>query len=394
MEHFIINLDEIWLKGRNRPHFMKKLMKHIFHALHNHDLNSLQIVEQKQKIVLQSQQSLADHYPAIFQTLKKIPGIYSFQVSKATGLNMDSLSQVALNLVESTLSKDPEKTVYQTFKVLTKRANKKFPLNSMEVSREVGHLILKKFPQLKVTMKNPDLAVEIIITNRKVYVSQEKYFGMGGLPIETSGHMITLLSGGFDSPVASHLMAKRGTHQTFVFFHAYPFVGDEVKEKIIKLFKYLSPSFMDPKLYIIPFGVIQKKIATFARADYRTLFFRCYMLKVAELLCQKVGAQGIITGDALGQVSSQTLENILVQNQIVQTPIFRPLIAMNKKDILKLSEDIQTHNISLIPHDDACSLFSVKHPVTKPYENCWRYPMEENPLTEELHLALEQAEIL
>jgi tRNA uracil 4-sulfurtransferase len=226
-----------------------------------------------------------------------------------------------------------------------------------------------------------------------IYVATRKLMGMGGLPVGTGGHMVSLISGGFDSPAASYLMAKRGCRQTFIFFYAYPFVGEEVKDKILKLVQILGQYQRHSRLYIIKFGEVQDVISKHCKEDYRTLLFRKAMIRSAALLAGKLKADGLVTGDSLGQVSSQTVWNISVVDNITRLPIFRPLIGFNKVEIIGMSKKIGTHDISVIPHDDACSLFAPKHPVIRPNLKYLERFDKEVDLDEYLMKCLKEAEV-
>jgi thiamine biosynthesis protein ThiI len=288
---------------------------------------------------------------------------------------------------------ESQKTLPKSFKVKTIRSFKNFSKNSLEVSRSIGGMILGDFPNLKVQMKDAELVVQINITSDNIFVSVNKYFGMGGQPYGTTGHLITLLSGGFDSPVASYLMAKRGCSQTFTFFYSYPFVSEDVKEKILDLASFLGRFQRETQLYIIPFGEIQKKIAKNCREEYRTLLFRKYMVECAGLLAEKLNAEALCTGDSLAQVSSQTMGNISLIDSTSKLSIFRPLLGFNKSETISLANDIGTYKISERPHDDACSLFAPKHPIIKPDKKYWEDYDKGFNYINELNECLSNAEV-
>ena len=357
MNSIFISIDELWLKGDNRPLYFQAIISHIKQIISSYLSGHFSCKNEQQRILVTAQEKFSAE---CLESLSKIPGIYSITPIIKIKPTYEDIFTTAKQIVEK-LAKNKK-----TFKVITKRTNKKFPKKSMDVCRDVGAYILNQLPFLKVDLINPDIKLQISIGNDAIYLSTTKILGTGGLPWGTGGHAITLLSGGFDSPVASFLMAKRGCRQTFIFFHSYPFVGDEVKEKILDLFHILSRYQREAKLYVIPFGDLQEAISEECKPSYRTIMFRRCMIECANLLAEKIAADALITGDSLGQVSSQTIHNLSVLDNISPKPIFRPLIGLNKKEIIMLAKKIGTHSISLQPHDDACSLFSVKHPILSP----------------------------
>ncbi len=362
----IINVDELWLKGKNRPLYFKAVKSHIKRVVSLYGENdSVSLVNEDQRLLLSSDITFSETF---ISALCKIPGIHSIVPAIKSSLEFADIMPALIPEMEFLLKeweRDQKKT-FLTFKVVTSRTNKTYPQNSMEISREIGHLLLEKFSQLKVDVKKPELFVAIRVLKSAIYISTRKILGVGGLPWGMSGHLITLLSGGFDSPVASYLMSKRGCKQSFIFFYAYPYVGEEVLDKIKELSKILGQYQKECKLYVIPFGEIQKKIAESCKVEYRTVLFRKFMIDTANLLADKLGGDALLTGDALGQVSSQTIGNISIMDNISKRPIFRPLIGFNKIEIINISKQIETHDISIIPHDDACSLFAPKHPIIRP----------------------------
>jgi len=383
-ENLVINVDELWLKGMNRPMYFQALRRHIKELFKAYHPAPFSLTNETQRLVAVSETPFDE---ATLQALARVPGIHSFMPARRIEGGMDAIFPV----VKQELEHYPQ--LPQTFKVETHRSYKGFPLTSMEVSKEIGAQILAHFPALKVDVKHPQLLVEIRILDQYIYISTRKIPCTGGLPVGTSGHLLTLLSGGFDSAVASYLMARRGCRQSFAFFYAYPFVGEEVKEKILKLVAVLGRFFRSSRLYIVAFGNIQDQIAKVCRPDYRTILFRRSMVQCAELLARKIHADALLTGDSLGQVSSQTLDNMALLDKSVQLPIFRPLLGYNKVDIINLARVIGTHDISIIPHDDACSLFAPRHPVTRPDRDYVERFAEELPLTDLLKKSIELAEV-
>ncbi len=356
----VISVDELWLKGRNRPMYFKAIRRHIKELIKELHAAPFSSGSEEQNIVSKSETAFSTE---TIEALLRIPGIHSVTPSRRIPVSYDAIAP-AIKEELKTMEHLPA-----TFKVVTKRSLKTFPMTSMETSAAIGADVLKMFPQLKADMHHPELVISIRIMANNIYVASRKLLGIGGLPYGTNGHLISLLSGGFDSPVASYLMAKRGCKLSFIFFYAYPFVGDEVKEKILELTKVLGRYQRHCRLYIVAFGEVQNLIAKHCKNDYRTVLFRKAMLECANLLAKKVKADALLTGDALGQVSSQTIGNIAALDKYSRLPIFRPLLGYNKIEIIQLAKQIGTHDISVLPHDDACSLFAPKHPVIKPNIN-------------------------
>lgn len=380
----IINVDELWLKGRNRPLYFKAITKHLKSVIKEFHADSFTCRNESQRMIAKSESNFSEE---LIEATLKVPGVHSVSPARRIPVDKDAIMPAVIEEIKS-LSELPK-----TFKVETKRAYKRYPQSSMDVSREVGHLVLEEFPELKVDVKTPELKVDIKILDTNIYISSKKLMAIGGLPFGTSGHLITMLSGGFDSPVASYLMAKRGCRQTFVFFYAYPFVGEEVKEKLIDIAKVLGQYQRFSKLYVVPFGDIQNIISKNCKEEYRTLLFRKHMIECASILSKKVKADGILTGDALGQVSSQTMGNISYLDNITEAPIFRPLIGHNKIEIIGLSKKIGTHDVSIIPHDDACSLFAPKNPIIKPDKSYLEEYSSKVSLQKELEECVDKAEV-
>lgn len=378
----MLNVDELWLKGRNRSYYYRKLKEHIDRLVSSYTKNIFTVRNEEQRLLLESKESFPD---ALLDRLMLLPGISTMIPCYRVKSDIETIFESLVSQVE-TLGTTPT-----TFKVITRRTNKKFPMSSYEISALLGEKLLDRFSHLKVDVHRPQLILDVKILPSDTYTSCKKIVGIGGLPVETSGFAVTLLSGGFDSPVASYLMSKRGCRQIFTFFHAYPYVGDEVLEKIKQLASVLARYQKGTELYIVPFGEIQTKIAQNCQEDYRTLLFRHYMLQCADLLAKKLGAKALITGDSLGQVSSQTMENISILDKNCDSLIFRPLIGLNKSEILSISKLIDTHDISVVPHDDACSLFSPKHPIIRADKFYFKQFLSSIDLTEDLQKAVEEA---
>ena len=380
----IVNIDELWLKGKNRPHYFRRLQNNVRSKLKHLHSDTVELKNENQRLICFSET------PFSLETvgeLQKVAGAKSIVPTQRLPRDEDALYEAVKKLLEFY----PEKG--KTFKVETHRVDKGFKKKSMDLSREVGAFILKNTDSWKVHMKAPELLVDIKVMEDHFYLSHQKYPAIGGLPVGSNGHLVTMISGGFDSPVASYMMAKRGCRQTFVFFHAYPFVGDEVKEKIFAICEHLAHYQNGCDLYVVPFGHLQKEIAKLCREDYRTSLFRRYMVESSWRLAQRIQGDALLTGDALGQVSSQTITNIRLIDEASRLPILRPLIGFNKQETIRIAQEIDTYEISVRPHDDACSLFAPKHPVIRPDFKYWNTFVAQNDFSEAMEKALDESEI-
>lgn len=384
MKSIILSIDELWLKGKNQILYHQALKSHLKNIYRLHKIPTCPYRLQNGMIELESTEGFP---PDIINSLRWVPGISSIQPAQKVPADETVIVNTVLDLIRS------DGITSGSFAIRAKRSNKKFLKPSMDLARDIGSVVLEEFPFLQVHLKKPDYTVFIRVLNDGVFIFSKKYKGIGGLPVGTGGHLISLLSGGFDSPVASFLMSKRGCKLTFIFFYAFPFVSEDVKTKILDLMNILKRFQNYCHLYIIPFGDIQSKISELCKPAYRTILFRWYMMQTAAMLSKQLDASGILTGDALGQVSSQTIENMSLINRATDLPILRPLIGYNKIEILNLASQIETHDISILPHDDACSLFAAKHPVLKPSHSYFNHLLQSLDLESTLEEALATAEI-
>ncbi|OUR96645.1 tRNA 4-thiouridine(8) synthase ThiI [Halobacteriovorax marinus] len=386
-KNLIINIDELWLKGKNRKYYFKTLKDHVKIVLKAHAKDEyIKLRNEQQRLVAESEVGFTKEAIA---SLVKVPGISTVQPA----ISVEKDKEAILPAIIKKLTEEIGDKKHVTFKVKCKRIDKSFPHNSMDMCREYGHLLLKEFDQLKVDVRKPDIMIDIKVMPENIFISTEKLTATGGLPVRTSGRVVTMISGGFDSPVASFMMSKRGCSQDFIFFYAYPYVGDEVKDKILKICSILGEYQRGCRLYVVPFGEVQNKIAKTCHEEYRTILFRKFMVETANLLADRVKADAILTGDALGQVSSQTMRNLQVVDNFSKRIMLRPLVGFNKLEIIRLSEKIGTHDVSVIPHDDACALFSPKHPVIKADPKYMDEYSIENNLTDMLNQALDDSEV-
>lgn len=353
----VIIVDELWLKGDNRYLYYKKLVANIKSLMSLYHGTKFHCIQDGHCLLLESSVDFSD---VAISALAKVPGINSLLLAVKLPLEFEALAVEAVKLFSSI------NTVNVSFKIRAKRSNKKFPMNKMEIATELGGILLKNYPGLRVDLSVPDRVVDVRVMDESIYLAVEKIDGLGGFPVGVHGKILTMLSGGFDSPVASYLMAKRGCHQDFIFFYAYPHVGTEVREKLIKIMENLSVLQPRAALYIFPFGEIQKKIAEISKPEYRTVLLRKYMIMAANIVADEIGSDALVTGDSLGQVASQAINNLIALDLVSTRSIFRPLLGYTKREILDLAIRFGTHDISKISHSDMCSMFAPKKPIIKP----------------------------
>jgi len=359
MERIIlVRYEEIFLKGLNRNLFENRLIKNIKAKLHR--LGRIDVTRSQSRIYIASRDQGFDYEEAI-TLLKKIFGIASVSLVSKVETDHETIRKTAIAVVSDLLGKYP----YKTFKVETKRGDKSFPLNSPQVSAELGGLILDRFPQLSVDVNNPNFILYVEIRESS-YVYSEIIPAAKGLPTGTGGKACLLLSGGIDSPVAGWMIAKRGVELEAVYFHSPPYTSERAKEKVIKLAEILSRWCMGIKLHIVPFTEIQMAIHEKCPHDYLTIIMRRYMMKIAERIALSANSLALVTGEAIGQVASQTMESMLVTNNAVSLPVYRPLVGMDKNEVIVLARQIETFETSILPYEDCCTLFVAKHPVTRP----------------------------
>lgn len=357
--HIIIHYDEITLKGRNRPLFENALVTNIKDFFNDRNIGYEKIYKNGGKIAVdligKSENS------EIREILRNIPGVSNFYFAVSTDKDINKINKKTVALLN--LSNKIDK--YKTFKIEARRSDKKFEFKSPEINARVGEYVLEN-TGFKVDVHSPDLEIIIDIGNKNCFIYFEKIKGIGGLPVETAGNLISLLSGGIDSPVASYMMMKRGARIIFVHFKNRTIRGaEDGVDKIKSLVKALNKFQRKSKLYIIPFDEFQEEIIVNIPSKNRMIIYRRFMLKTAEMIAEKENTMGIVMGDSLGQVASQTLENINAVYSTVNLPVFTPLIGMNKQEIIDMAKKIGTYEISIIPYPDCCSLLAAKHPETK-----------------------------
>lgn len=355
MQQIVIRYSEVGLKGKNRQWFENLLMRNI--KSHLEPVGGCRISKIHGRIILE-----VDNDPKQALTvLQYIPGIANFSPTLAADHDMKTLGERCLEAVREYLAKDSQQQT--TFKVSARRSDKSFPMNSMQLSAELGGVVLDEFPEFKVDLNQPmiDIGVEIWPKNRAI-VYQEKLPGQGGLPVGSSGTVLSLISGGIDSPVAGWFMMKRGCKPVYLHFHSFPFVGEQSRQKVIDLVRHLSRFQPRSTLLIVPFSEIQKAIKAGCSEKNRTLLYRRMMYHIGEKLQKRYKALAYVTGEAVGQVASQTLENLNCTASVASVPVLRPLIGMEKSEIIAWAKQIGTYEISIQPFDDCCTVFQPRKP--------------------------------
>ncbi|MBO8137619.1 MAG: tRNA 4-thiouridine(8) synthase ThiI [Desulfotomaculum sp.] len=357
---FLIRYEEIGIKGKNRYIFENQLVANIKQALTS--LGRAKIKTMQGRMLV----DIGDIDPAAAShRLSRIFGIASFSPVARVKADTDKIYQAAKAALENAMEKEdtaPGEKI--TFRVTAKRADKSFPLTSMELAKEVGAYLLKNVPNLKVDLHNPRIIVSIDIRQGQAFIFSDKIPGPGGLPLGTSGKGVLLISGGIDSPVAGWMTMKRGVEIEAVHFHSFPFTGEKSKQKVIDLCRVLAGYSGKIKLHIVHFTDIQKAIHKTCQEDFRITVMRRFMFRIAQRIAEKNGALALVTGESVGQVSSQTLQNMLAINEVTKLPVLRPLVAFDKNEIVALARKIKTYDISIQPYEDCCTLFLPKSPIT------------------------------
>ena len=352
-EVILLRYGEMFLKGKNYSFFDKTLFNNIKNVVKKHDCKIEKI---SGRYVVSGFNDF--NKDEVISSLTKIFGLVSLSV--ATELSND-MAEIE-NFCESI------RIDKKTFKVDVKRADKRFPLKSFEFAAKLGGIVLKNNRGLKVDVHTPEVVVSVDIRESgKTYVSYDKITCVGGMPIGTAGKSMLLLSGGIDSPVACFQMAKRGLTINAIHFHSYPYTSEQAKDKVITLAKLLTPYVGHINLHIVPFTKIQEEIHKCCDEEYMVILVRRFMMDIAERVANNSGCTSLITGESLGQVASQTVESITATNNAVKLlPVFRPLIGMDKSEIMEISKAIGTYETSILPYEDCCSVFLPDSPVTKP----------------------------
>ena len=357
-QSFLIKYAEIGVKGKNRFLFEDALVAHIRHALKRLDGDF--IVSKESGRIYATAQSEFD-FDEVVESLSRIFGIAAIcPMVQVEDNGYEDLKQQVLTYVDQYYDDK-----HFTFKVYARRGNKRYPVNSEQINRDLGEVILHTFPDTKVDVHKPDVMLYVEVRN-KINIYSQIIPGPGGMPVGTNGKAMLLLSGGIDSPVAGYMIAKRGVKIDAVYFHAPPYTSERAKEKVIDLAKLVSKYSGPVHLHIVNFTDIQLYIYDKCPHEELTIIMRRYMMRIAEHLAGEAGAQALITGESIGQVASQTMQSLAATDAACTIPVFRPVIGFDKQEIVDVSEKIGTYETSVLPFEDCCTIFVAKHPVTKP----------------------------
>lgn len=378
---FLIKYAEIGVKGKNKHLFEEALVQQVKYALKRCE-GEFKVSRTEGRIYVHS---LSDFdYEEAVDNLKTVFGISGIcPVIDVKDEGFEKLAQTVIEYVDKTYE---DKNI--TFKVNARRARKNYPMNSMELNMELGSRVLDAFPEMKVDVHHPDVMLHVEI-REKIYIYSIEIPGPGGMPVGSNGKAMLLLSGGIDSPVAGYMIAKRGVKIDAVYFHAPPYTSDRAKQKVIDLARLVSRYAGPVYLHIINFTDIQLYIYEKCPHEELTIIMRRYMMKIAERIAKENACLGLITGESIGQVASQTMQSLAVTNEVCSLPVFRPLIGFDKMEIVEVSEKIGTFETSILPYEDCCTIFVAKHPVTKPNLNIIK--RHEKNLEEKIDELVQQA---
>lgn len=379
---FLIKYAEIAVKGKNRYVFEDALVKQITRSLKDVD-GSFNVYKTQGRIHVDVKSEDYD-YDEVISALTKVFGISAIcPVVVLEDNGFEELARDVVSYIDETYS---DKNI--TFKVNARRARKNYPMQSMEINMALGEKILDAFPEMKVDVHKPEVWVNVEIRDR-IYLYSIEIAGAHGMPIGTGGKAMLLLSGGIDSPVAGYMIAKRGVTLEAVYFHAPPYTSERAKQKVVDLAKIVSVYAGDINLHVINFTEIQKYIYDECPKDELTIIMRRYMMRIAQIIAEETKCLGLVTGESIGQVASQTMQSLLCTNDVCEIPVYRPLIAFDKLDIISISEKIGAYETSILPFEDCCTIWVAEHPVTKPNVGIIR--KHETSLSEKIDEMVERA---
>jgi len=356
-EIILIKNGELALKGMNRSTFEDMLIANMKHRISS--LGNVNIRKAQSTIYIEPKDDDFDFEEAL-ERISKVFGIVAFNRAAVCDKDIKDISEKAAPYLKEQLS------AVKTFKVESKRADKHFPLTSPEISREIGGVLLRAFPHLKVDVHNPDIIVNVEVRDYAAYIRAGQLKGAGGLPVGSAGKAAILISGGIDSPVAAYTMAKRGLRLDAIHFASPPYTSPRAEMKVRKLLSKVAAYSGRIRLGIVPFTEIQDEIGKNCPEEYFTLIMRRMMMRISEKLAQSTDSPALITGESLGQVASQTLPALVTTDAVVNMPVLRPLIGMDKEEIIKISRAIDAFETSILPYEDCCTVFTPRHPKTRP----------------------------
>jgi thiamine biosynthesis protein ThiI len=356
-EILLCKFGEIVLKGANRRFFEDTLCRTLrFRAKH---FGSFTVTASQSTLIIEPNDDMAD-LDGMFDAASKVFGI--------VGISRCAVCEKEMAAIEATVRDYIPQFLIgkKTFKVESKRSDKRFPLGSIEISREIGGVVLSAVPNIKVDVHNPEIVVQVEIREHYAYIHAGQFKGAGGMPVGTNGKALLLLSGGIDSPVAGYMIAKRGVQIEGIHFESFPYTSERAREKVFELAREISQYTGSFNLHVVSLTHIQEELVKACDEDYFTLLLRRYMMAIADRLAHKLGCGGLITGESLGQVASQTMQAIGVTDPVATLPVFRPCIGLDKEEIVQIARKIGTFETSIQPFEDCCTVFTPKHPRTRP----------------------------
>ena len=356
-EMILLKLGEMVLKGLNRRSFEDKLQANIYRRL-NH-MGQFRVYTRQSTTYVEPMNGDCDMDGA-WDALTKVFGVVGLSRARACEKDKDAILSATQEYLGERLS------AARSFKVETKRADKTFPMTSIQLSQYVGGELDELYPDLKVDVHNPELTVHIEVRDYAAFVHADPEPGAGGLPVGINGRAVSLLSGGIDSPVSSWMIAKRGVALEMVHFFSYPYTSNEAKEKVLDLARLLTPWCGRLTVHVAPFTAIQEELRRSVPQELFTLVMRRFMMRIAEKVAQRCGAKALVTGESLGQVASQTMEAMAATGAVVELPILRPVVGMDKEDIVRIARRIGTYDTSILPYEDCCTVFTPRHPRLRP----------------------------
>jgi len=382
-EVVLVRYGEIGLKGRNRAFFVRRLEENLRRALEG--LEGVVVENRFDRLVVRPASSPQE----VVERIRRTFGVVSVSPALRTSVALESIERAA----EEAMARALMGKSGATFRVSVHRTNPRFPMRSMDLERHLGSLLQARFPGLVARMKDPEieLAVEV---REEAYVYTEVWPGWGGLPVGTGGRAVGLLSGGIDSPVALWMMARRGMEIEPVHFHAFPFTSERSKEKVVAIVEHLRPWTGQDGLHVVPFAEVQRAIAASVSEPLWTLVMRRMMMRVCERIAHRIGARALVTGESLGQVASQTVEALHVIEAVTQLPVLRPLIGLDKQEIVRRAQEIGTYELSVLPYEDCCTLFVPRHPRTRPTLDEVEQAEAQLPVEALVAQAVEQTEVV
>ena len=356
-EMFLLKLGEMVLKGLNRHSFEDKLQANIHRRLNG--LGRFRVYTRQSTTYVEPMEDSCD-MDAAWEAMKKVFGVVGLSRARACDKDKDAILQACHEYLDDRLRSA------RTFKVETRRADKTFPMTSIQLSQYVGGELDELYPNLQVDVHHPELTVYVEIRDYAAFVHANPDPGAGGLPVGINGRAVSLLSGGIDSPVASYMIAKRGVSLDMVHFFSYPYTSPEAKEKVLELARLLTPWCGRLTVHVVPFTAIQEELRRSCPEEMFTLVMRRFMMRIAQRVAKRCGAKALVTGESLGQVASQTMDAMTVTGQVVDIPVLRPVVGMDKEEIVQISRKIGTYDTSILPYEDCCTVFTPRHPRLRP----------------------------